>query len=524
MNKDNIGAYLRISQSDNTDCSNSIINQRKIINNFSKEKGLKNIKFYIDDGYSGSNFQRPGFRMLYKDVITRKIKTVIVKDLSRLGRNYLELGKYLEEFSSYDVRVISINDNIDTENDRKENGLLIPIKNILNDAYIKDISAKIKASLQTKKKRGEFVGAFTCYGYKKDDKDKHKLVIDKEASMIIKKIFQLANLNYSLKDIADKLNNDNILSPLLYKKERLNCNIPSRWENTNSLWNVTSVSRILQNEIYCGTLIQKINNEKIRIENNHPSIIEKDLFLTIQKKYFNSYSSSCTSSYMGSYINNYNGNYTSSCTNNYTSNSKKGNIFSGFLKCARCNKAMIRYAVKDDYIYYCSTYRKSNRKRCQKVRIYNSSLEMLVLNKLKERIDNIENLKKSACVTINEKRWLEELRNSRILFYKKRLKEKSYIKMQLLKDYEKKILTRDEYLFFLNEFSIEISDIEEKLCSLNDVYYYHFIDLFLKYKNVKVVSRELIVDLVESIYVLENETIEVVFKYDDRYKEMSSLY
>lgn len=497
MNNYKVGAYLRISQNDSTNESNSISNQRKLIRKYIKDKkDFINIKFYIDDGYTGTNFDRPSFRKLYKDIITSKIDVVIVKDLSRLGRNYLQLGKYLEEFSSYNIRLISINDNIDTINDNKNNSILIPIKNILNDSYTKDISTKIKTALKVKKQNGEFVSAFAPYGYKKDINDKHRLVIDDNVSSVVKRIFTLALKDYNFSQIAKILNEEKVLSPLAYKKDVLQCRISSNSKNDKVLWNQAAVSRILQNEIYCGTLIQKNNNEEIVIRNNHPFIIEENLFLAVQKKCF---SSKCRS---------YN----------------KKLLFSGFLKCSNCNKAMVRYPSKDNYIYYCSTYRKSNRKNCERISIDGNLLEKVVFAKIKERIDILEVLKEKIINASNSKdKWQEELQNNVLEFYKKKLKEKNYVKKQLLKDYEEKILVKDEYLFYLNEFSIEISSIEQKINLLCNSKYFEWIDLFLKYKNESNISKEILNDLVDCIYVFKNKDIEVIFKYNDIFTELSSF-
>ena len=497
MNKYRVGAYLRISQNDSNNESNSISNQRKLIKKYIKgKKDFINIKFYIDDGYTGTNFDRPSFKKLYKDITTNKINIVIIKDLSRLGRNYLQLGKYLEEFSSYNIRLISINDNIDTIDDDRNNSILIPIKNILNDTYTKDISIKIKTALKVKKKNGEFVSAFAPYGYKKDINDKHRIVVDDNVSNVVRKIFILALKDYNFSQIARMLNEEKVLSPLAYKKEVLQCKISSNSKKDKVLWNQAAVSRILQNEIYCGTLIQKNNNEEIIIKNNHPLIVEKEIFSAVQKK----------------------------CFSNKCRSSNKKLLFSGFLKCGNCNKAMVRYPSKDNYIYYCSTYRKSNRKKCKRISIDGNLLEKMVFNKIMERINAIEVLKlKIMNMSKFKDKWQEELQNNVLQFYKNKLREKSYVKKQLLKDYEQKILIKDEYLFFLNEFSLEISSIEEKISALHTCRYFDWIDLFLKYKNESIISKNMLNDLVDSINVHKNKEIEIIFKYDEIFSKLSSF-
>lgn len=496
-----VGAYLRISQnSDNTDDneSNSIINQRKLIRKYVKDKKeFKDLKFYIDDGYTGTNFDRPNFKKLYKDIYNKKIDVIIVKDLSRLGRNYLQLGKYLEEFANLKIRLISINDNIDTNNDDKNSKFLIPIKNILNDTYTKDISKKIKASLDIKKKQGEFVGAFTCFGYKKDENDKHKLIIDENASKVVKEIFELASKGYSFSYIARSLNENHILSPLAYKKEVLHSKITSRWQESTSLWNQATISRILQNEMYCGTLIQRSNNEIIKIKNAHPAIISEEDFLDIQKKYFKRKS--------------------------YPDKTGKVSLFSGFIKCNECKKAMVKFPSKDNYIYYCSTYRKSKKKQCKPISIKNDYLEKSILKEVRLRILKVERLKLKLQEIFKKDNWQEILSDEKRMSLENELNKKISIKNELLKDYENKAISRYDYLFFLDEFSKEIDSLKEKIIEVNNDYF-SWIDIFLKYNSCEVITRDLLDDLISDIYIKDDNTLRIIFKYDDSFFELINFF
>lgn len=491
MNDYKVGAYLRISQSDSNSESNSISNQKKLIRNYIKNNDdLQSIKFYVDDGYTGTNFNRPKFKKLYMDAISGKIKIIIVKDLSRLGRNYLQLGKYLNEFSSFEIRIIAINDGIDTGVKNKNNSILIPIKNILNDSYTRDISRKIKTSLDTKKKNGEFVGAFSCYGYKKDATNKNKLVVDKEASNVVKKIFDLAMSGVNFSEIAKSLNASKVLSPLMYKRKILNCNMASRWRNkeNSSLWSQTAVSRILQNEVYCGCLIQRSNGKEILIKNTHEAIIDQDFFNKIQEKCFDR---------------------------------RGSHLFSNTLKCGYCNKSMIRYPSNDKYIYYCSSYRKSKRKECQPIKIKGDLLEISVFVDVKKMISLIFELKKMILnVVDSEKNWKVEMHRKMLKQLKNKFKEKNYIKNELLSDYKNGILSKEDYLFFSNEISMEVSFIEERIKVANDVRYFDWIDLFLKYSDCQVLNCEVLNNLIKNIYVYENSNIKIEFKYEEEYNEI----
>ncbi len=277
-----VAAYLRLSKEEFTDNkeSNSITNQKQIINSYINEhSNLELVDYYIDDGYSGTNFNRPEFKRLLNDIKNKKVNTIIVKDLSRLGRNYIELGNYIENiFPMLKVRFISINDSIDSEEDLDYIQDIIPLKNITNDYYAKDISRKVRSVLDAKKLKGEFIGSFAPYGYVKDIEDKHKLVVDKDTANLVKKIFDMTLKGKSRKEIAIELNDLKVEPP------------GSKINGINKSWNSDMLTRILRNETYIGTLIQgkkkrvnyrihkivDVDREKwIIIPNHHNAIIIK---------------------------------------------------------------------------------------------------------------------------------------------------------------------------------------------------------------------------------------------------------
>ena len=222
MQKYKVGAYLRLSKEEfnNEKESNSITNQKLIIDNYLKEhKEYKLVDYYIDDGYSGTTFDRPQYKRMLKDIVEGKVDTIIVKDLSRFGRNHIESDNYIENIlPGYNVRFISIIDEIDSfKNPKSVSSIEIPLKNLMNDEYARDISEKVKSTLRIKQLNGEFIGVTAPYGYLKNSKDKHKFIIDKEASYVVKKIFNMILLGNSRKEIAEHLNSKNILTPSLYK-------------------------------------------------------------------------------------------------------------------------------------------------------------------------------------------------------------------------------------------------------------------------------------------------------------------
>ena len=275
------GGYLRLSKEDGnfagseTLQSNSIENQKEYIEDYIHSKPeIKIVDFYVDDGYSGVNFDRPDFQRMLQDIKNKKIDCVIVKDLSRLGRNYIEVGKYIERlFPLLGVRFIAINDNFDSADDTAaSNNIIIPFKNLINDAYCRDISIKIRSHLEVKRKRGEFIGAFAVYGYMRG-KDKNKLIVDPYAAEIVKEIFGMKMDGMSQQAIADELNSLGILSPAEYKKEQGSGYKTVFQTHSKAKWTAMAVMRVLTNEIYVGTLIQgkeSTPNYKVKVREKKP--------------------------------------------------------------------------------------------------------------------------------------------------------------------------------------------------------------------------------------------------------------
>lgn len=367
-----VAAYLRLSKEEynNKKESNSIINQRQIIDNYLKEhKEYKLVDYYVDDGYSGTNFDRPEFQRMLEDIKNKKIDVIIIKDLSRLGRNYIETGNFVEVvFPAMGVSVISVDENYEMDSLDYYGSDYVPLKNLFNDMYAKDISKKVRSALIVKKHNGEFVGKLAPYGYMKDPKDKHKFLIDKNVSHIIIKIFDMTLDGKSRREVADFLNDNDILTPSEYLNIKTNKDV-----TVMKKWNSEMVNSILRNENYTGTLFQgkkrKLNyrvNKKINIDkdnwivtkNHHEAIISKEKFDKVQD-----------------------------ILNNYaTRTNKTGNfeILSGFIRCNDCKDQMILKGGKNKKYYYCTNYFK---KKCTSHSIEKTKLEEMILEELK--IDEI---------------------------------------------------------------------------------------------------------------------------------------
>ena len=352
--KYNCATYLRLSRSDGDQQeSNSIKNQRALLNDYmGKHPELHKFDEYVDDGYSGTNFERPDFKRMMQDIEKRNVNCIIVKDLSRFGRNYIETGRYLERiFPFMGVRFIAINDHYDSAEENDDKGrILIPFNNLINDTYCRDISLRVRSHLDVKRKEGQFIGSFAGYGYRKDPKDKNHLIIDEYAAGIVQEIFKQKLNGMSSQRIASHLNELGVLPPNEYKRANgfnYTCGFQA---GLNQKWTVVSVNRILKNESYMGTLIQgkrrKINYKVkkshdvgsenwIRVEDAHDAIISKGEFQQVQQllELDTRTAPSQTTVYP----------------------------LSGFLRCADCGQNMIRRTVtkngKKYQYYHCSTYK-----------------------------------------------------------------------------------------------------------------------------------------------------------------------
>lgn len=370
MQRFNVAAYLRLSKEEfsNEKESNSITNQKLIIDNYLKEhKEYKLVDYYIDDGYSGTNFNRPEFQRMLIDIKNKKIDVIVIKDLSRLGRNYIETGNFIEViFPGMGVSVISVDENCEIDSSDYYGDDYLPLKNLFNDTYAKDISKKVRSSLIVKKYNGEFVGKLAPYGYIKDPKDKHKFLIDKNVSHIIKKIFDMILDGKSRRQVADFLNDNDILTPSEYLNINTNKDI-----SVMKKWNSEMVNSILRNENYTGTLFQgkkrKLNyriDKKIKLdkanwivtENHHEAIISKEDFDKVQD-----------------------------ILDRKSKVNKDGSIdiLSGILKCKCCGSNMIKRTSKGKVYYYCSNYYR--KKNCEN----NKSTSKSVLEKFIKKELNI---------------------------------------------------------------------------------------------------------------------------------------
>lgn len=289
--------YCRLSVDDgNFGGSVSIETQKILLEQYCKDHKITDYKFYYDDGCSGTNFDRPSFKKMLSDIDEGKINLVIVKDLSRFGRNYVEAGMYVQRFTDSNIRFIAADDNYDSLVNSDD--LLFPIKNVVNEMYARDVSKKTKAAKKAKARDGQFIGSKAPFGYKIDPNDRHHLIVDEPAAQVVKRIFRLASEGVGYNKMAKIFREEKVLTPIAY----FNLNNPDYFKSDywrkEFDWHVTSIRAILNNEVYLGKLVygkqrnksmkskEKVRNPKedwIVVENCHEPIITQELWDTVHK-------------------------------------------------------------------------------------------------------------------------------------------------------------------------------------------------------------------------------------------------
>ena len=490
---------------------------------------LKVVDYYIDDGYSGTTFARPDFKRLIKDITNERINTIIVKDLSRFGRNYIEAGKYIEQiFPLYNVRFIAINDNIDSYKDPKSiNNVIVPFKNLLNDEYARDISNKVKSVYKTKALKGEFVGGTTPYGYTKDDKNKYQLVIDKSEAENIKLIFQLYLNGWGQIKICKYLNDNKILGRKeIQRRKKWNISLEPDADNIQYKWSKSTIGKILTNETYIGNVVQnrtttvsyknhkviyRPREEWIVVKNKHEPVISKEDYEKVQEILKSR-------------------NYERKPTTNLS-------IYYGKIKCADCGSGMCKMedfrGNRVSSNYYCRNY-KTTSSNCSPHKIRTADLNRLVLEIIILQIKMVLNMEKTIEKAKNggvlkelEQKYVSSINrlNNDIEKYK-RLKKSVY------EDWKLDNISKEDYLLYVGDYDKNIDNIKNEINALKNVYNEniqelkkdnYWIDHFKKNKNINEVNREIIYDVIDTIYVHEGGNITIKFKYEDEFNKALEL-
>ena len=521
-----VGIYIRLSKEDEEkekySESESIQNQRVLLMQYIKENKLNFVSEYVDDGVSGTSFDRPGFNKMIEDIENEKINMVITKDLSRLGRDYVQTGLYTETyFPEHNVRYIAILDNIDTGLDSANNDIA-PFKSILNEMYAKDTSKKINSVLQSKRQQGEYLGT-APYGYKKDPDNKYHLIIDEEAAEVVRTIFRKFLEGMGTMQIADYLSEKKIPIPSDYnKRNRGNKTI------TYGLWAQSTVRFILSNEIYTGTVVQgkrkkvSFKSKKfvdvpeenwIRKENMHEAIISKDEFKRVLR---------LLEETKGSRV----------VQNDY--------LFKGLLKCFDCKGYIgIRSPDKNGNIYG----------RCQRYGRY-GKFDICSPHNFNYQVfeENMLQVLKEVCRQYSDKKRLEEIaKNSKSkqdkeMDLKNKLKtynieiEKQNRKLELLyEDRLSEIITVESYIENANKIKSEIIDLQNRIKEINNELNGEesknnknerldkLVDEFL---NIESPTKEIIREFIERIEIHSDKQVDIYFNFkplQDLNEELNSF-
>ena len=521
-------AYIRLSYTDDHSSeSDSVSNQRKLIENFvERNPDIEVVSEKIDDGYSGIIFDRPAFKEMMQDVTDGNINCVIVKDLSRLGREYIETGRYLRRvFPSYGVRFIAITDSIDTAHDSGDD-LTVSVKNIMNEAYCRDISIKTRSSLDVKRRNGDFVGAFPVYGYMKAEDNKNLLVPDPYAARVVCDIFRMRLEGASASKIASELNRLGILSPLAYKK---NNGLPyaknGYADKADCKWSATTIIRILQDETYTGTLVQgkqgtphyKIKqmeqhpaSEWVRVPDAHEALIARQDFELVQR--------------------------IKGLDTRTSPNEDTVYLFSGILICGCCGSRMTRKTNrangKEYHYYYCPTGKK---KGCaHPVMLKESSLIDCVRDSLKAYIGNIASLEALLTgidqTSINQA--LAKEYSDHITDNERRLEQVLEFKARLYESLVGGMLTKEEYASYKAKYTKQAEDIRESVRVLkekltevleNRSERNRWISQFTQFSTLETLDRRALIHMVQSIRVRGKKELDITFTHEDEYKKALQL-
>lgn len=508
--------YIRLSKEDENKKkeveSESIANQRSLLLSYLQDHNFTLTKEYVDDGYSGTTFDRPAFNCLIKDIESNKINMVVTKDLSRLGRDYIQSGYYLEQyFPIKKVRYISVLDNVDTFQDTSNNDIA-PFKSLLNDMQSKDNSKKIRSILRNRKQQGYFLGSEPSFGYKKDPADKHKLILDKKTAPIVRYIFDLALQGESNSNIAKILNKERVITPTIYKKKKI-----SARNQHPEIWTASSIYQILNKKLYTGTMVQgvqaKLNykskkriildqNQWIEVRNTHPAIITEEEFELVNRS--------------------------SKRTKLKTSREKlllEGLVFCKECQCRLSVRKDYRNKKKDHYIMNCNRYtRNSMLSLCSSHFTIYEQLETKIIERIKFFFTRVD---KNKLLNIIEEIYEKETKQDKNIDINKLEKEKHELEDTL------KILYHDKVAKNISVISYQLlaKDLETKLQSVkNDI-----TELQKKRKTSKLaawnkkiniekvveslINRDFIFQLIDRITVSKNKEIDIYYKFKTISKE-----
>lgn len=528
-----VAIYLRLSkEDDDLSCSsgaksesNSISNQRKLIYDFMKlHPELELYDEYKDDGKSGSNFDRAEFQRMMKDIEAGKVNCVVVKDQSRFGRDYIDVGKYKEKiFPKLGVRFITINEGYDSLSATSSDDLAFTINSFVYDFYIRDISTKIRTNLTAKKQNGEYAGAFVAYGYVKDSNDKSKLVVDQFAADVVRDIFRWKIEGLSPQNIAVRLNELGIPSPAEYKKLSGSNYKTSFQTSSKAVWSHVSVRRILKNEIYLGVMIQgkrttpnyktktvvtKAESEWLRVEGTHEAIISVRDFELVQELLRDD------------------------------THCRAGDVtvpvYAGRIYCGDCGATAVRKTVSyagKRYVYYVCNANKHDKTVCSRHSIREDILGQVIYQTVRHQIDLLLDVDKALRQFENlswEKHKLKQL-DASIEIQEEVVRKNNTLRLGIYEDLRAGLLDRSEYESLKKELAERIAEATAAIEKLNKEKreildgvskQQSWIEQFRQYENVTELTRPMVIHLIERINIFEDSHMEIVFRHRNQIEEI----
>ena len=528
-----VAIYLRLSkEDDDLSCSsgaknesNSISNQRKLIYDFMKSHPeFELYDEYKDDGKSGSNFDRAEFKRMMRDIEAGNVNCVIVKDQSRFGRDYIDVGKYKEKiFPKLGVRFITINEGYDSLSATSSDDLAFTINSFVYDFYIRDISTKIRTNLTAKKQNGEYAGAFVAYGYVKDSNDKSKLVVDQFAADVVRDIFRWKIEGLSPQNIAVHLNELGIPSPAEYKKLSGSNYKTSFQTSSKAVWSHVSVRRILKNEIYLGVMIQgkrttpnyktktvvtKAESEWLRVEGTHEAIISVRDFELVQELLRDD------------------------------THCRAGDVtvpvYAGRIYCGDCGATAVRKTVSyagKRYVYYVCNANKHDKTVCSRHSIREDILGQVIYQTVRHQIDLLLDVDKALRQFENlswEKHKLKQL-DASIEIQEEVVRKNNTLRLGIYEDLRAGLLDRSEYESLKKELAERIAEATAAIEKLNKEKreildgvskQQSWIEQFRQYENVTELTRPMVIHLIERINIFEDSNIEIVFRHRNQIEEI----
>lgn len=526
--------YLRLSRDDEDIDgsakreSDSISSQRELARSFVREQpDMELFDIYIDDGYSGANFDRPDFKRMMADIENGNVNCVVVKDLSRFGRDYIEAGRFIQKtFPAFSVRFIAITDHYDSLTaDQSTTSLVIPVKNFVNDSYCQDISEKVKSHQKIKREKGKFIGAFAVYGYQKDHDDKNKLVIDEYAAKIVKNIFTWKLDGMSNLAIAKRLNENGIFSPLEYKKSHGEHYATGFHVGIVSKWSAVAVKRILTNEIYTGTMVQgkreKVNykvdkilekpeSEWFKVEGTHEAIVSKEDYQNVQRLL--------------------------KVDTRAGKGKEKAHMFSGLLFCGDCKEPMVRrmnrYKGTEKIYYICSTRNRSE--GCSRHSISEADLKKVVFRIIQSQVELLIDVNRQMQYIQTKEMNFEDVVGFDKEITRLRNEQEKYLELRagLYEDLKTGIITQTDFKNFSAIYEKQYVETEKALTSQEDMLkklFYNGVQSGVKLERLKetmqitTLDRDTLLAFVDRIEVYEEKKVSVQFCCQEEMEKMLVL-